>query len=184
VGASTAAALLREKAGECNPHKTRGRHAWFSSVVLCAANVKVAAGPAKAIGFPTAHEGSQTDDSGHQTKATGSRCTSSSQQTDGQADGLQLIEPLLASDVELVLASRSRPSYDAAVRSRPELRAAAFAECDIDDGASLQAALRGADLVVHAAGPFQRKTTCAVLEAAIAARVPYVGAPCCSIRPL
>lgn len=37
-----------------------------------------------------------------------------------------------------------------------------------------QAAISGAELVVHAAGPFQRKGNCAVLEAAIDLRVPYV----------
>ena len=56
----------------------------------------------------------------------------------------------------------------------PALRGATFAACDVDDAASLAAALQGADLVVHAAGPFQRQSSCAVLEAAIAARVPYV----------
>ena len=38
----------------------------------------------------------------------------------------------------------------------------------------LQAALQDADLCIHAAGPFQRKGSCAVLEAAIELRVPYV----------
>lgn len=33
---------------------------------------------------------------------------------------------------------------------------------------------QGADLVLHAAGPFQRRTECNVLEACIAARVPYI----------
>ena len=33
----------------------------------------------------------------------------------------------------------------------------------------------GADLVVHTAGPFQRKNCCAVLEAAIDTKVPYLG---------
>lgn len=51
---------------------------------------------------------------------------------------------------------------------------AQFAAVDIDDAASLAAALRGADLVVHTAGPFQRKATCGVLEAAIAEGTPYM----------
>ena len=38
----------------------------------------------------------------------------------------------------------------------------------------LQAAISGADLVIHAAGPFQRKKSWAVLEAAIELKVPYV----------
>ena len=45
---------------------------------------------------------------------------------------------------------------------------------DIDDAASLEAALKGVSLVVHTAGPFQRKDTCGVLEAAIATKTPYM----------
>ena len=37
-----------------------------------------------------------------------------------------------------------------------------------------QAALANADLVIHAAGPFQRSTNHAVLEQAIRSRVPYL----------
>ena len=49
-----------------------------------------------------------------------------------------------------------------------------FVCVDIDDAASLEAALNAVDLVVHAAGPFQRKDTCRVLEAAIATKTPYM----------
>lgn len=49
-----------------------------------------------------------------------------------------------------------------------------FVAVDINNAASLEAALRGADLVVHTAGPFQRKETCGVLEAALATRTPYM----------
>ncbi len=49
-----------------------------------------------------------------------------------------------------------------------------FVAVDINDAASLEAALRGADLVVHTAGPFQRKETCGVLESALATRTPYM----------
>jgi saccharopine dehydrogenase-like NADP-dependent oxidoreductase len=49
-----------------------------------------------------------------------------------------------------------------------------FISVDIDDAASLESALKGIDLVVHTAGPFQRKDTCGVLEAAIATRTPYM----------
>ena len=45
---------------------------------------------------------------------------------------------------------------------------------DVDDVASLEAALRGAALVVHAAGPFQQRKQNRVLEAAITARCAYV----------
>ena len=45
---------------------------------------------------------------------------------------------------------------------------------DIDDSAQLAAALRGTDLLLHCAGPFQRKETCAVLEACLEEGTPYM----------
>ena len=132
-------------------------------------------------------------------------------------------------NLDIALASRSRGTYDAAVKKRPELAGTQvvhqahcmlhgfhsmpkpspavlnrspcpvmqhpydavclqalhstgeehatcmqFVAVDINDAASLEAALRGADLVVHTAGPFQRKETCGVLEAALAMRTPYM----------
>lgn len=74
----------------------------------------------------------------------------------------------------LTLAGRDAARFQAATAAEPTLRAARFVACDVEDPASLAAALQGADLVVHAAGPFQRQPRCAVLEAAIAARVPYL----------
>jgi saccharopine dehydrogenase-like NADP-dependent oxidoreductase len=76
----------------------------------------------------------------------------------------------------LTLAGRdaARATRVTAGAPQPALRDASFVRCDVDDPASLAAALAGADLVVHAAGPFQRQPRCAVLEAAIAARVPYL----------
>lgn len=47
----------------------------------------------------------------------------------------------------------------------------AFCELDLGDTGSLASALSGCDLVVHTAGPFQRKNTPEVLEAAIEAKV-------------
>lgn len=41
---------------------------------------------------------------------------------------------------------------------------------DIDDLESLKLLLRDADLVIHTAGPFQRKEQCLVIEAAIATK--------------
>ena len=78
--------------------------------------------------------------------------------------------------VRLELGCRSEDSFRRAVAARPELGAAGARPrpLDIDDPPSLAAALRGADLVVHCAGPFQRRQDCAVLEAAIVARVPYL----------
>jgi saccharopine dehydrogenase-like NADP-dependent oxidoreductase len=37
-----------------------------------------------------------------------------------------------------------------------------------------QAAIGGADLVVHTAGPFQRSQNFNVIEAAVALKVPYI----------
>ncbi|EIE27591.1 saccharopine dehydrogenase-like protein [Coccomyxa subellipsoidea C-169] len=90
--------------------------------------------------------------------------------------GSSTASALLRSDprLDIALASRSRRTYEAAVKKRPELANTRFVSVDIEDAASLEAALRGADLVVHTAGPFQRKMTCDVLEAAIAARTPYM----------
>ena len=76
--------------------------------------------------------------------------------------------------VNLTLASRTEESYQAALARRPELQPAAHARCNIDDDGALSTALRGVDLVIHAAGPFQRRQGCGVLEAAIAAGVPYM----------
>ena len=94
------------------------------------------------------------------------------------------------------MASRQEKSYADAAKKRPSLRGARFVACDIDSRSSLevrswlglqsllqsivlnlcmpQAALAGADLVLHAAGPFQRKGSRLVLETAIALGVPYV----------
>ena len=74
----------------------------------------------------------------------------------------------------LTLAGRDAAHFQAATAAEPALRSASFVACDVEDQASLEAALRGADLVVHAAGPFQHQPRCAVLEAAVAARVPYL----------
>lgn len=74
----------------------------------------------------------------------------------------------------LSLAGRSEASFQEAIARRPELSSASPLRCNIDDPSSLAAALKGADLVIHAAGPFQRRSDCAVLEAAIAAGVPYM----------
>ena len=52
---------------------------------------------------------------------------------------------------------------------------ATFEAVDLDGGpGGLLAALRGADLAVHCAGPFPRRPACDVLEACLAAGVPYV----------
>ncbi|KAL5567079.1 hypothetical protein UlMin_030243 [Ulmus minor] len=49
-----------------------------------------------------------------------------------------------------------------------------FSEVDIDNPKSLEAALSGVDLVVHAAGPFQQTEKCPVLEVALKTKTAYV----------
>ncbi|GMI94629.1 hypothetical protein like AT1G50450 [Hibiscus trionum] len=49
-----------------------------------------------------------------------------------------------------------------------------FAEVDVNNKDSLEAALSDVDLVVHAAGPFQQAQKCTVLEAAIETKTAYL----------
>lgn len=90
----------------------------------------------------------------------------------GGATAAALLEALPSA--RLTLASRSPQTYQEATRHTPALAAAGHVTCDVDSPSTLAAALRGADLVIHAAGPFQRRSDCNVLEAAIAAGVPYL----------
>jgi saccharopine dehydrogenase-like NADP-dependent oxidoreductase len=46
-----------------------------------------------------------------------------------------------------------------------------FVQVDIRDRNMLEEVLQDVDLVVHAAGPFQRENECTVLQAAIATKV-------------
>lgn len=89
--------------------------------------------------------------------------------------GLSTARALLSSaggDVAVTVASRSQADFRAAIASSAELSGASFREVDLDDRASLAAALAGQDLVIHCAGPFQRRGTCDVLEAALDSGVP------------
>ncbi|KAL4859611.1 Saccharopine dehydrogenase-like oxidoreductase [Chlorella vulgaris] len=92
----------------------------------------------------------------------------------GSSTAAALTAALPAAQLSLSLGGRSQDSFRAALARRPELSNASPLVCDIDDSSSLAAALKGADLVIHAAGPFQRRNDCNVLEAAIAAGVPYM----------
>ena len=78
-------------------------------------------------------------------------------------------------NLEIILSSQSRASYDAAVENRPELKGLGFRVVNRDDINSIKEALKGIDVVLHTAGPFQRKYDCLVLEAAIQAKTPYIG---------
>jgi len=86
---------------------------------------------------------------------------------------------LVANDpsvAKVVLAGRSDAAAAEAMERHPSLRGVAdFAKLDLADAGSVAAAVAGADLVVHSAGPFQGGgDRGAVMDAAIAAGVPYL----------
>ena len=86
---------------------------------------------------------------------------------------------LVANDpsvAKVVLAGRSDAAAAEAMERHPSLRGVAeFAKLDLADASSVASAIAGADLVVHSAGPFQGGgDKCAVMDAAIAAGVPYL----------
>lgn len=77
----------------------------------------------------------------------------------------------------ITLASRTPASFNDAVSSRPELGAvASHVSVDVNDARTLLKVLskEHCDIVIHTAGPFQRRAECSVLEAAIATGVPYL----------
>ncbi|PRW58282.1 saccharopine dehydrogenase [Chlorella sorokiniana] len=92
----------------------------------------------------------------------------------GSSTAAALAAALPSASLSLASREGDGEAFRAAVARRPELGAAKPLRCDVDDPASLAAALKGADLVIHTAGPFQRRSDCNVLEAAIAAGVPYM----------
>ncbi|KAL6906055.1 hypothetical protein ACP4OV_003656 [Aristida adscensionis] len=78
----------------------------------------------------------------------------------------------LRPDLTVLVGGRNREkgeSFVAKLGERSE-----FVQVDTRDASMLEKALQGADLVVHAAGPFQREEKCAVLEAAISTKTPYI----------
>ena len=86
---------------------------------------------------------------------------------------------LVANDpsvAKVVLAGRSDAAAAEAMERHPSLRGVAeFAKLNLADASSVASAIAGADLVVHSAGPFQGGgDKCAVMDAAIAAGVPYL----------
>ena len=80
-------------------------------------------------------------------------------------------------NLTIILGSQSQDSYDAAVKNRPSLQGLAFSKVNRNDLHSILAAVKECDVVLHCAGPFQRKNECLVLEAAIQAKKPYIGEP-------
>ncbi|KAL6870647.1 hypothetical protein ACP4OV_014495 [Aristida adscensionis] len=78
----------------------------------------------------------------------------------------------LRPDLAILVGGRNREkgeSFAARLGERSE-----FVQVDTRDATMLEKALQGADLVVHAAGPFQREEKCAVLEAAISTKTAYI----------
>uniref|UniRef100_A0A061SB72 Saccharopine dehydrogenase-like protein n=1 Tax=Tetraselmis sp. GSL018 TaxID=582737 RepID=A0A061SB72_9CHLO len=80
----------------------------------------------------------------------------------------------LEGSFELLLAGRTKDKFEATVERRPTLKGSKFAQCDINDVRELEKAMEGVDLVVHAAGPFQRKEDTKVLDKCIELGVPYL----------
>lgn len=78
----------------------------------------------------------------------------------------------LCPDLQIIVAGRNREKGTdmlATLGANSE-----FCEVDINNEKSLEAGLKDADLVVHAAGPFQQAEKCTVLEAAIKTKTAYV----------
>lgn len=78
-------------------------------------------------------------------------------------------------NLKIILGTRGKEGYDAAVENRPSLKGLEYRILDRNKLDSILSALEGCDIVLHTAGPFQRKKECLVLEAAIQAKIPYLG---------
>lgn len=78
----------------------------------------------------------------------------------------------LCSDLHITVAGRNREKGAAMVAMLGDT--SKFAEVDVNDISGLEATLADADLVIHAAGPFQRAERCTVLEAAIRTKTAYL----------
>ncbi|KAG7950834.1 hypothetical protein I3843_13G136400 [Carya illinoinensis] len=78
----------------------------------------------------------------------------------------------LRPDLRIIVAGRNREKGASMVATLGGN--SQFAEVDIENVKSLEAALKDVDLVVHAAGPFQQAERCTVLEAAIQTKTAYV----------
>ncbi|KAG0601379.1 hypothetical protein M758_11G106000 [Ceratodon purpureus] len=89
----------------------------------------------------------------------------------GRVGGSTLRALSKGGDLHLIVGGRNREKGEALAR---ELGGSVeFLGFDMDDPSALRAAIDGVDLVVHAAGPFQRRPECAVLEAAIDTKVTF-----------
>ncbi|KAM0837129.1 hypothetical protein ACQ4PT_061867 [Festuca glaucescens] len=74
-------------------------------------------------------------------------------------------------DLNIVVAGRNREKGTSLVSKLGER--SEFVQVDIHNASRLKAVMEGVDLVVHAAGPFQRHDNCAVLQAAISTKTAY-----------
>ncbi|XP_052620560.1 uncharacterized protein LOC111903843 isoform X3 [Lactuca sativa] len=78
----------------------------------------------------------------------------------------------LSPDLRITIAGRNSEKGASMVATLG--KNAKFSQFDINDDKSLESALTGVDLVVHAAGPFQQTQNCKVLESAIQAKTAYI----------
>ncbi|KAK8604924.1 hypothetical protein V6N13_082387 [Hibiscus sabdariffa] len=78
----------------------------------------------------------------------------------------------LCPDLRIVVGGRNREKGASMVATLG--KNSEFAEVDVNNKDSLEAALSDVDLVVHAAGPFQQAQKCTVLEAAIETQTAYL----------
>ncbi|CAJ1933958.1 unnamed protein product [Sphenostylis stenocarpa] len=78
----------------------------------------------------------------------------------------------LCPDLQILVAGRNREKGEALTAKLGGN--SEFARVDINDVNSLETALKSVDLVIHAAGPFQRAERCSVLEAAINTKTAYL----------
>ncbi|XP_020243534.1 uncharacterized protein LOC109821787 [Asparagus officinalis] len=78
----------------------------------------------------------------------------------------------LCPSLQILVAGRNREKGSALVSTLG--RNSEFIEVNIDNSSMLEEAMRGVDLVVHAAGPFQQGGSCSVLEAAINTKTAYL----------
>uniref|UniRef100_A0A0E0BF38 Saccharopine dehydrogenase NADP binding domain-containing protein n=1 Tax=Oryza glumipatula TaxID=40148 RepID=A0A0E0BF38_9ORYZ len=78
----------------------------------------------------------------------------------------------LRPDLNILIAGRNREKGESLASKLGE--ESEFVQVDIRDRNMLEEVLQNVDLVVHAAGPFQRENECTVLQAAIATKTAYI----------
>ncbi|XP_040384977.1 uncharacterized protein LOC121055788 [Oryza brachyantha] len=78
----------------------------------------------------------------------------------------------LRPDLSILIAGRNREKGQSLASKLGDQ--SEFVQVDIRNTSMLEEALNDVDLVVHAAGPFQRENECTVLQAAIATKTAYI----------